>query len=98
MRILRWVQSLIALAPLLLTPILIYALAEGIVDFGGGEKDVILALPWLVWSLSFAVCGLVFIIRRWPFGRWLRRSTLVATIVLLGLFAIAYASSYLGIG
>lgn len=98
MRILRWIQYLIALAPLLLTPILIYVLAEGIVDFGGGEKGVIFALPWLVWSLGFTVCGLVLILRRWPFGSWVRRSALVATIVLLGLFAIAYASSYLGVG
>ena len=31
-------------------------LAEGIFDFGGGEKDIILALPWFIWSVWSAAC------------------------------------------
>ncbi len=47
-----------ALAPLLLTPVLVFAIAGGVLNFGGGEKDVFLAIPWLVWSLFFAIGAL----------------------------------------
>lgn len=88
---------MVASVPLLLTPLLIYSLAEGILDFGGGEKDILLALPWLIWSVVFALCSFVLIYRHWPTGRWVPRSALVSTGFLLGLGVIAYISSYLGV-
>lgn len=93
----RFFQVVLALAPLLLTPALIYGLAEGVLDFGGGEKDIILALPWLLWSIVFAICSFVLIYHRWGIGRWTLRSALIATTVLIGLGIIAYAGSFLGI-
>lgn len=86
-----------ALIPLLLTPALIYVLAEGVLDFGGGEKDILLALPWLIWSVVFAICSFVLIYRRRSLGKWALWSALIATTVLLALGIIAYAGSYLGI-
>lgn len=29
------------------------AIGEGIVDLGGGDKDVFWLLPWVLWSLAF---------------------------------------------
>ena len=93
----RFVQAVVATLPILLTPLLIYALAEGILNFGGGEKDILLALPWLIWSVVFALCSYVLIYRKWPVRRWVCRSALVATGALLGLGLVAYVTSYLGI-
>ena len=94
----RYAQVVIATLPALLTPLLIYSLAEGILDFGGGEKDILLALPWLIWSIVFALSGYVLIYRRWAVGRWTRRSSFVATGVLLALGLVTYVGSHLGIG
>jgi hypothetical protein len=94
----RPIQFLVAAIPLLLTPLLIYGLAEGVLDFGGGEKDILLALPWLIWSLAFAVSSFILICKRWTLSRWLLRSALLATTVLLGLGIFAYFGSFLGIG
>jgi len=93
----RFLQVVLALLPLLLTPAIIYGLAEGVVDFGGGEKDIMLALPWLIWSFVFAMCSLVLIYRRWDIRRWTLRSALISTTVLFGLGVIAYAGGFLGI-
>lgn len=92
----RLVQTLLASVPLLLTPVLVYSLAGGILNFGGGEKDILLALPWLIWALIFALCSYVLIFRRWPMRAWLFRSALAATAVLIGLALIIYGISYLG--
>ena len=93
----RILQAATASVPLLvMTPALVYSLAEGVLDLGGGEKDVLLALPWLIWSLVFWLCSLVLIYRRWPVGRWVLRSALVSTGALVGLGFIAYVVSFLG--
>lgn len=93
----RFFQVILALIPLLLTPALIYGLAEGFLDFGGGEKDIVLALPWLIWSVVFASCSFVLIYHRWSIGRWTVRSAVIASAVLVGLGFIVYAGSFLGI-
>ncbi len=90
----RFVQAVLATIPVLLTPVLIYALAEGILDFGGGEKDILLAAPWLIWSATFALCSYVLIYRRWLVRKWVLRSGIVSTGLLLGLGLILYAISF----
>lgn len=52
-------RFLISVLPLALTPLLGWLLAEGHLSLGGGEKDLILLLPWMVWSIMFAVAFLV---------------------------------------
>ncbi len=93
----RLIQAALAAVPLLLTPLLFYALAEGVVNLGGGEKDILVTLPWLIWSIVFAGSAFVLIRRGWPIGRWTPRSALLAPSVLLGLGAIAYVVSLLGV-
>ena len=97
MRIPRLLQAVLASIPLLLTPALVYSLAEGILDFGGGEKDILLGLPWLIWSVVFALCSFVLIYRRWSIGKWALRSALISTGVLVGLGLILYVGSFLGV-
>ena len=44
---------------MLLTPILGYLIAEGHLNFGGGEKDLFLLIPWVIWAFIYL---LIFII------------------------------------
>ncbi len=90
-------QAMVASVPLLTTPLLVYVLAEGAWDFGGGEKDVLLALPWLLWSVVFAASAWVLIMRGWNPARWVGRSILLATALLAALAVLAYVTSSLGV-
>ena len=81
-------QLIVALGPLLLTPLLGFLLAEGVLNLGGGEKDIIWAFVWAAWSMLFAIASMVLIWRRWPMSRWVVRAGLVATGGLLGLWLL----------
>ena len=93
----RIAQGAIAALPLLLTPLLIFATAEGWLNFGGGEKDLLLAIPYLIGTVTFFVCAVVLIIRRWPIRLWVTRSAVVSASLLLALAVVAYVSSWLGV-
>ncbi len=43
-----------------LTPLLGFLIAEGYLNFGGGEKDLFLLIPWMVWSVVYFVLFLIF--------------------------------------
>lgn len=91
------VQAIIAIVPLLLTPVLFYVLAEGVFNLGGGEKDIIWVFPWLIWSTIFAVCSCVFILKNRTVLNWVRNSFAISVSVMLALFILAYITSFLGI-
>ncbi len=55
----RIVRALVAFAPLALTPLLLWLLGNGGLSFGGGEKDMLLVFPWMLWSICFAIVFLV---------------------------------------
>ena len=82
-------QAIIATVPLLLTPVLFYALAEGVLNLGGGEKDIIWVFPWLIWSVVFAISSYVFILKGYAISRWLRYSLLISIVVMVALFLLA---------
>jgi hypothetical protein len=75
------------LLPLVLTPVFGFLLAEGHLDLGGGEKDLIWVLPWALWALVYAISFLVLWARKWPLVRGVLRSSAIATlgILLVGL-------------
>lgn len=52
-------RLLISAAPLAATPVLFALLAAGVLSFGGGEKDLVLLVPWAGWSLLFLAITLV---------------------------------------
>jgi hypothetical protein len=89
----------IALAglPLALTPALFFALAEGWINAGGGEKDILLAFPYAIWSLLFFLSAVVLIVERWRPWAWIRRAAAIATLALLALAAAIYSFSWLGV-
>ena len=87
----------LAAAPMLMTPGVIYILAESWIDLGGGEKDILLALPYFLWAFIFFAAALVLILKRWPLQRWLLRAAFVSTGAMLVLGVIAYLTSWLGV-
>lgn len=71
-----------ALIPLLLTPVLVWLVAEGYLSLGSGEKDLLIAVPWLVWALAFMVVALLAWYRRLSLSRALVLAAIGATGVL----------------
>jgi hypothetical protein len=59
----------ICLLPLALTPLLAILISEGYLNLGGGCKDIILLIPWLLWSLLYSVFFIVLWIRGRSFGQ-----------------------------
>ncbi len=74
------------LAPLAVTPLLAFLISEDYLNFGGGCKDIILLIPWLVWSVGYAVVFTVLWIKRYPFGRLVAYSLVGA----IGVVALAW--------
>lgn len=88
---------LVALIPLAFTPSLVFLLAEGILSVGGGEKDLLLALPYSIWALIFFVTAAVLIFKRWQLGKWFQRSLLISMVAMASLWVLAWLTSSLGI-
>ena len=42
-------KLILCIIPLLMTPVWGYLIADGHLDFGGGEKDLLLLIPWMIW-------------------------------------------------
>jgi len=93
----KFSQAVKAFLPLAITPIIFFLLASGYVDAGGGEKDIILVLPYFIWALIFFISALVLIRRGWSAYAWLKRSLLVSLGVMVGLWSLAFITSSLGI-
>jgi hypothetical protein len=75
-------KSLLAVLPLLLTLLVAWLVMESHLTFGGGEKDVLIAVPLLLWSLIYLSCYLVLWWRRASMARMLALSSGVATGVV----------------
>src|SRR3989442_14953052 len=84
------VRIVSAFIPLVLTPALSRAINNGTLNFGGGEKDIVLLAPWLIWSVGFATAALVCWRRHVRLGPSLLWAAAWATGVLM-LIALAFA-------
>lgn len=79
-------KLLMCLLPMALTPLWGYLISEGYFNFGGGEKDLLLLIPWIFWSLVYL---LIFIVA------WIRRKNIKAILLYsvggaTGIVAIAW--------
>ena len=81
----------LALAPLALTPVLGFALAEGFLNLGGGEKDLIWILPWALWAIVFAIANMILWYARWPIARTGVAGAVAATLVVVVTAAVLTA-------
>ena len=77
--------------PLLLSGVLVWLTMEGHLNFGGGEKDVLLAIPLLLWSLAYLSCYLVL----WWRGCPTKRSVVVSSGLATGLVLLAWTVLWL---
>ena len=76
-------RVVVTLVPLALVPVLLILIANGHLDLGGGEADLVWVLVWLVWSVLFALSSVVLWRRGWSIGRSVVRSMLVGLVGLL---------------
>ena len=74
------------LVPLLMTPLFGVLIANGYVDLGGGEKDLLLLIPWCVWSLIFIISGVVLWQKKLSFKSWFFKSLLYSILTTLALW------------
>jgi len=79
-------RLLLAFAPLLLTVAFTWLTMEAYLNFGSGEKDILLSIPLLLWSLVYLCASLVL----WWLRTALRRSALLAAGWATGLVASAW--------
>jgi hypothetical protein len=52
-----------AVWPLVIFPILLYLTVQGTLDLGGGEKDIVIAIPMLVFTL-FYIVSYIFLLKK----------------------------------
>ncbi len=76
----------LCLAPMMLTPIWGYLISDGYLNFGGGEKDLFLLLPWILWSLIYS---LIFIVA-WAKRKKIKVVFLSAVAGATGLLAVTW--------
>lgn len=69
--------------PLLVTPVFGFLIAENHLSFGGGDKDIVILVPWVVWSLLFIVTGMALWKKVPKFKVWALKSFLYSVVILL---------------
>jgi len=79
----QWILRLaLCLLPAALTPLLLYLISESYLNFGGGEKDIILVIPWLLWSILYAIAFAVCWVKRFAIRRTLGYAAGIATAIV----------------
>ena len=88
------ITLILCFLPLGLTPLFGYLLAEGWVNLGGGEKDLLMLIPWLIWSLTFSIVFIVFWVKKRSLQTIIIYAVTAATALLfilwLGLFLYTF--------
>ena len=81
----NWMGMLgLCLGPLAVTPLLALLIAEGYLNFGGGEKDLLLVLPWILWSLVYGIVFAACWGRKLQLRRVLSYAAGGATVLVVG--------------
>jgi hypothetical protein len=76
-----------------------YLIAESFLNFGGGEKDLFLLIPWMIWSLFYLAIFMVAWGKRWTVNRGMLYAVVGATagVILIWLVLLAGFSGLLGV-
>jgi len=83
-----FLRVLTVIAPLGLTPLLGWLIAEDYLSFGGGDKDIVILIPWVLWSFIYAVASIVMWVRRAALKRSILWSLGTSTAVLLLIWVV----------
>jgi hypothetical protein len=79
-------KLILCLLPILMTPIWGHLLSYGYLDFGGGDKDIFLLIPWLFWSFFYL---LIFIVA-WIMRKKIKVILFYAIGGATGIFALTW--------
>jgi len=83
----------ILITPLFLTPVFLFLVSEGVLNFGAGEKDIFLLFPWFFWSVLFLVAGLILWNKSLSIKLWGLKSALYSFAVLAFLWLCLFTYS-----
>ena len=71
------------ISPLLATPLIGFLIAENYLSFGGGDKDIVILIPWVAWAFIFIFSG-IFLWKRTPQDKtWVFKSFIYSVVVAL---------------
>lgn len=84
------IRLFILLFPLICTPVIFVLVDHGYIDLRGGDKDMLVIFPWMLWSILFFLIGLI----RWKkladnfalFSNSFIWSSLIILFLWLGMF------------
>lgn len=89
------IRLLAGVAPLLLTALFAWLVMDSYLNFAGGEKDIFLAVPLLIWSLVYLCCYLVLGWRGSAIGRSVRVSAGWATALVVVVWLLLFGAAWL---
>jgi hypothetical protein len=84
-------RLVLCLLPAALTPLWLFLIAEGYLNFGSGDKDIFVLIPWVLWSLLYAVFFIAAWIKRKSTGAILLQAAAGATVML----AVAWGALFI---
>ncbi len=93
----RILRTAICIFPFAVTPLLAYLIAEGLLNFGGGEKDLLLLIPWLIWSAIFLVVFIITWIKRLSIKMGIVYSVAISISAMLLIWLIMFIISFAGL-
>ncbi len=79
-------RLLTAATPLALTPLWLHLIGNGTLDFGSGDKDIFILVPWVIWSLFYFLSCMVL----WGRGVKLGRAAALAGTIASALLLVAF--------
>jgi hypothetical protein len=72
-----------------LTPVWGYLLADGTINLGGGDKDIFILIPYLLWSVLYLASGLFFV------KCSIRRMTGEALLYSVGIMLVLWSAIFI---
>ena len=88
----------LSLLPLGLTPLMMLLIGSGYLNFGGGCKDVLMLVPWIIWSLIYLIISIVGWRKQWSIAKAIAGSVIGATGILALLFLVLLVGSSAWLG
>jgi len=74
-------------------PLLGFLIAENYLDFGGGDKDLALLIPWIIWAILFIGFGIWQWKKSDTYKKWIAKSFVYSVLVLFFLWGCLLAVS-----
>jgi hypothetical protein len=88
-------KILVMILPLLITPLLAFMISENIISFGAGDKDLLLLIPWCIWSVIFIITGSALWRRKLTLKNWMLKSLFYSLTIFIFFWLCLLAHSVL---